>query len=152
MAQMGRPPVPIEQKRLLGNPGRRPLPEPESLQQLERINKVPEPPRQLFEAGQAFWNRVWESGLNWISPHSDLELLVMTCEQIDERVRLRTSVWNNNRSDERKALRALDREIVNNLSLLGFTPADRTRLGVAEVKKQSKLEELLQKKAQRENQ
>jgi phage terminase small subunit len=137
VAQMGRPPVPIEQKRLLGNPGRRPLPEPENLQQLERVKKVPEPPRQLFEAGQALWNRVWESGLNWISPHSDLELLIMTCEQIDERVRLRTSVWNNNRSDERKALRALDREIVNNLSLLGFTPADRTRLGVAEVKNQN---------------
>jgi hypothetical protein len=73
----------------------------------------------------------------------------MTCEQIDERIKLRTSVWNNNRSDERKALRALDREIVNNLSLLGFSPSDRTRLGVAEVKKQSKLEELMQKKAQR---
>jgi len=149
MAKMGRPPMPIEQKRLLGNPGRRPLPEPSSLQQLEPIKNIPEPPRQLFEAGQELWNRVWENGLSWISPHSDIELLLMTCEQIDERIKLRTSVWNNNRSDERKALRALDKEIVSNLSLLGFSPADRTRLGVAEVKKLSKLEELMTKKANR---
>jgi hypothetical protein len=149
MAQMGRPPKPVEQKRLLGNPGRRPLPEPSTLQQLEPIKNIPEPPRQLFEAGQQLWDRVWESGLTWISPHSDIELLMMTCEQIDERIKLRTSVWNNNRSDERKALRALDKEIVNNLSLLGFSPSDRTRLGVAEVKKQSKLEELMARKAQR---
>jgi hypothetical protein len=141
--------MPIEQKRLLGNPGRRPLPEPSTLQQLEPIKNIPEPPRQLFEAGQELWNRVWENGLSWISPHSDIELLLMTCEQIDERIKLRTSVWNNNRSDERKALRALDKEIVSNLSLLGFSPADRTRLGVAEVKKLSKLEELMTKKANR---
>jgi phage terminase small subunit len=146
---MGRPPKPVEQKRLLGNPGRRPLPEPSTLQQLEPIKNIPEPPRQLFEAGQQLWDRVWESGLTWISPHSDIELLMMTCEQIDERIKLRTSVWNNNRSDERKALRALDKEIVNNLSLLGFSPSERTRLGVAEVKKQSKLEELMARKAQR---
>ena len=149
MAKMGRPPMPIEQKRLLGNPGRRPLPEPSTLQQLEPIKNIPEPPRQLFEAGQELWNRVWENGLSWISPHSDIELLLMTCEQIDERIKLRTSVWNNNRSDERRALRALDKEIVSNLSLLGFSPADRTRLGVAEVKKLSKLEELMTKKANR---
>jgi hypothetical protein len=48
---------------------------------------------------------------------------------------------NSNRPDERKALRELDRQLVANLSLLGFTPTDRTRLGVAEVKRQSKLAE-----------
>jgi hypothetical protein len=146
---MGRPPKPVEQKRLLGNPGRRPLPDVATLQQLEPIGSIPEPPRQLFEAGQQLWDRVWESGLSWISPHSDIELLMMTCEQIDERIKLRTSVWNNNRSDERKALRAIDKEIVNNLSLLGFSPSDRTRLGVAEVKKQSKLEEIIAKRESR---
>jgi hypothetical protein len=33
---------------------------------------------------------------------------------------------------------------------LGFTPSDRARLGIAEVKKESKLEELLRRKAERE--
>jgi len=39
---------------------------------------------------------------------------------------------------------------VSNLSLLGFTPSDRSRLGVAEVKTESKLEELMRRKAERE--
>jgi hypothetical protein len=81
-------------------------------------------------------------GQTWISPTTDVDLLLMTCELLDERSQLRAQVINNNRSDERKALRDLDRQLVANLSLLGFTPTDRSRLGVAEVKRQSKLEEL----------
>jgi hypothetical protein len=46
-------------------------------------------------------------------------------------------------------LRELDRTIVSNLSLLGFSPTDRMRLGIAEVKKQSRLEELMARKAAR---
>jgi hypothetical protein len=34
--------------------------------------------------------------------------------------------------------------------LLGFTPSDRARLGVAEVKAKSKLEELMERRANRE--
>jgi hypothetical protein len=49
----------------------------------------------------------------------------------------------------RSALRDLDRAITSSLSLLGFTPSDRSRLGVAEVKKESKLEELMRLKAER---
>jgi hypothetical protein len=72
----------------------------------------------------------------------------MTCELLDERSQLRAQVMNNNRPDERKALRDLDRQLVANLSLLGFTPTDRSRLGVAEVKRQSKLEELRSRASQ----
>ena len=38
------------------------------------------------------------------------------------------------------------------LGLLGFTPTDRSRLGVAEVKAKSKLEELMERRANREEQ
>jgi len=44
--------------------------------------------------------------------------------------------------DDRRSLRELDRQIVSSLSLLGFSPSDRSRLGVAEVKARSALEEL----------
>jgi len=37
------------------------------------------------------------------------------------------------------------------LGLLGFTPTDRSRLGVAEVKAKSKLEELMERRANRED-
>lgn len=80
----------------------------------------------------------------WISPNTDGELFLMTCEMIDERWNLRVKVMTSGDPRERRALRDLDRLIVSNLSLLGLTPADRTRLGVAEVKRVSKLEELKQ--------
>jgi hypothetical protein len=68
---------------------------------------------------------------------------------LDERVRLRAFVWNHPEAwRERKALRELDKSITGNLSLLGFTPVDRTRMGVAEVKAMSKLEELKSRASQ----
>jgi hypothetical protein len=80
-----------------------------------------------------------------LSYSTDLDLLLIVCEQLDERAKLRTKVWNDGRLDERKALRSLEKQIVENLSLLGFTPTDRSRLGIAEVKKLSKLEALREK-------
>jgi hypothetical protein len=142
MANRGRPPKPIEQKRLLGNPGKRPLPKQKDIVLLEPIKTTPKPPRKLFDPGLELWNRVWESGIAWISPTTDVDLLMLVCEQMDERFKLRSQVWQSNRSDERAALRRLEQQIVQNLSLLGFSPADRSRLGIAEVRRVSKLEEL----------
>ena len=147
MANTGRPPRPIEQKRMLGNPGRRPL--PEGLQILPSAGETPEPARPLLKYGQQLWDRVWEQGLNWISPNTDTELLLMTCEMVDERWNLRVKVMQSDDARLRRGLRELDRLIIQNLSLLGFTPSDRTRLGVAEVKVMSKLEELQRRKAER---
>jgi hypothetical protein len=142
MTQRGRPPKPTEIKRLTGNPGKRALPEKSNLVLLPAISDIPEPKRKLFEQGLELWNRVWKMGHTWISYSTDIDLLMMVCEQLDERSKLRVTVWNEGRNDDRKALRALEKQIVENLSLLGFTPTDRSRLGIAEVKKMSKLEEL----------
>ena len=142
MAPRGRPPKPIEQKRLTGNPGKRTLPDQKELVLLPSAYEIPKPSRKLFPPGLELWERIWGMGQTWISPSTDIDLLLMTCELLDERSQLRAQVMNNNRPDERKALRDLDRQLVANLSLLGFTPTDRSRLGVAEVKRQSKLEEL----------
>jgi hypothetical protein len=140
---MGRPPKPIEQKRALGNPGRRPLPTEGSLVLLPSMYEIPEPPRPIVtEAAKALWNRTWSMGQTWLSPQTDIELLLMTCEMVDERWNLRIKVLQDNRPEERKGLRDLERQLIGNLSLLGFTPTDRSRLGVAEVKKISKLEAL----------
>ena len=148
----GRPTKPVEQKRLTGNPGKRPLPEQSAVMLIPQATKAPEPARPLLKYGQELWDRVWETGVNWISPNTDLELLLMTCEMIDERWNLRIRVMSATENDPkaRRGLRELDRQIVSNLGLLGFTPSDRSRLGVAEVKKMSRLEELMSKKANRE--
>ena len=145
----GRPPKPLEQKRLLGNPGKRALPDSNKLVILPMADKRPEPSRPLLKYGQELWDRVWETGQNWISPNTDTELLLMTCELIDERWNLRVKVMSTDDPRLRRGLRELDRLIISNLSLLGFTPTDRTRLGVAEVKAISKLEELQARKADR---
>jgi hypothetical protein len=149
MSRMGRPPKPIEQKRLTGNPGKRALPKEGSLVLLPSMYEIPEPPRPLVTtAAKELWERTWSMGQTWLSPSTDIELLLMTCEMIDERWNLRIKVLQDNRPEERRGLRELEKQIVNNLSLLGFTPTDRSRLGVAEVKRVSKLEEL---RAKRDN-
>jgi hypothetical protein len=68
---------------------------------------------------------------------------------IDERWNLRVKVMQTDDVRLRRGLRELDRQIISNLSLLGFTPSDRSRLGVAEVKAMSKLEELMARKEKR---
>ena len=68
--------------------------------------------------------------------------MLMTAEMIDERWNLRVKVMTEGQVRDRRALRDLDRAIQSQLSLLGLTPADRSRLGVAEVKKMSKIAEL----------
>ena len=138
----GRPSKPTEIKRKLGNPGQRKLPEQSQLQLFDPISKVPEPARPLLKYGREFWDKVWLNGLQWISVNTDSELLLMTCELVDERWNLRVRVMQSNDWRERRALRELDDRIIRNLSLMGFTPADRSRLGVAEVKAISKMEAL----------
>lgn len=139
----GRPPKPVEQKRLLGNPGKRALPDQNEIEILPAATEIPDPTRPLLKPGRELWDRVWGSGINWISPDTDLELLLMTCEMVDERWNLRIKVMQSDDMQMARRLDNLTRLIVGNLSLLGFSPSDRSRLGVAEVKKQSKLEELM---------
>lgn len=142
MMPNGRPPKPTEVKRKLGNPGGRKLPEQSQIQMFDPIVSLPEPSRPLLKYGREFWDKVWLNGLQWISVNTDSELLLMTCELVDERWNLRVRVMQSNDWRERRALRELDDRIIRNLSLMGFTPADRSRLGVAEVKAISKMEAL----------
>jgi hypothetical protein len=145
----GRPSKPNEVKRKLGNPGRRPLPDTALVQYLPPALVIPDPARPLLKYGREFWDKVWGAGLTWVSPNTDAELLLMTCELVDERWNLRVKVMQSGDWRERRALREIDSRIISNLSLLGFTPADRSRLGVAEVKAISKMEALKRRQAER---
>ncbi|NBW19234.1 MAG: hypothetical protein EBR82_65790 [Caulobacteraceae bacterium] len=147
----GRPSKPTEIKRKLGNPGQRKLPDQNQMQLFDPIVSIPEPARPLLKYGREFWDKVWLNGLQWISPNTDAELLLMTCELIDERWNLRVRVMQSNDWRERRGLRDLDARIISNLSLLGFTPADRSKLGVAEVKAISKMEALKRRQEARAN-
>ena len=139
---MANPGKPAEEKRRIGSRNYKPAAE---VVQLERAVSMPEPLRRLDDSGLQLWNRVWQKGVNWITPTTDIELLQMVCEQFDEREQLRDYVLENSHDCrfERSALRELEKSIRSNLSLLGFTPTDRMKLGVAEVKQISILEEMM---------
>ena len=137
---MPNPGKPAEVKKKLGS---RHYSEPVTDVQLIQPDETPEPTRQLGHSGLQLWNRVWNGGKIWLSHRTDIELVQMVCEQLDERDQLREYVMNNIEAwHERAGLRSLEREIASNLSMLGFTPSDRTKLGLAEVKAESKLQQL----------
>lgn len=147
--------MPTERKRLLGNPGKRPLPDPATTKALEPAapRHLPSPPDHLDERGATTWRHALTLGERWIA-ETDLQLLTRYCEALDEREELKQLVAKNGLvsigsqgqeviSPYYKALKDLDRDLTRYEGLLGFTPADRARLGVAEVREQSKLETFL---------
>jgi phage terminase small subunit len=142
---MPNPPKPNERKRKIGNPGRRPLPDLKNVITLPMADATPQPPRPLGQEGMKLWNRIWDSGRTWISPTSDIELVTILCESMDERTLLRLTVLRGTDWRDRVALRTLEGQLVSILSALGLNPTDRSRLGVAEVKARGALEDLLSK-------
>jgi len=138
------PPKPAEVKKKIGS---RNYKEPVTDIELPMTEEVPSPLRPLELSGKSLWDRIWNGGQLWISNRTDIELVQMVCEQLDERDLLRAFVLENMEAwHERAALRQLEKDIASNLGQLGFSPAERTRLGLAEVKRQSKLEELMAKR------
>lgn len=146
---MPNPPKPIEQKRLLGNPGKRAMPSADSTITLFAGYRAPLAP--LGEAGQKLWDSVFNEGELWVSPRTDVALLQIVCELLDRREVLKQE-WLADPAERKLNMSLLETEkaIQSGLSLLGFTPSDRARLGVAEVKAKSKLEELMERRANRE--
>jgi len=104
---------------------------------------IPEPTRRLEESGLTLWNSAFSKSDTWLAS-TDIELLMLTCEKLDERDLLRIYVMENiDAWHERSGLRLLEKQIEDNLNLLGFTPMARQKLGIQEVKAQSKLEEMM---------
>ena len=139
MSGAGRPRNPVERAKLLGNPGRRPLPTNE----VALATGWVEPIRPLEFSGKQLWDSVFKHGELWISNRTDIHILQMTCEQLDRRDSLMALVPDmpNDRTLNMN-LNELEKAITANLGRLGFTPADRSRLGFTIAKTESKLEQL----------
>jgi hypothetical protein len=147
---MANQPKPAELKMLQGNPGQHKIRTNDAIAPLEYGYR--DPIRPLGVAGKQFWDSVFGVGELWISIKTDTQLVQMLAEQIDRRETLRDYVANH--PDEwhmTKQLNDVEVMIVRNLSLLGFTPADRTRLGLISTKTKSKLEELMALKAKKQD-
>jgi hypothetical protein len=111
------------------------------------VGRPPKPVEQKRRAGNPGKRPLPETTIAIPTSQMDIELLQMVAEQIDERVALRMRVLKQNDWRDRAALRSLDAQVLDCLSLLGFTPVDRARLGFVEVKIKNELEEFRKRKA-----
>jgi hypothetical protein len=146
---MANPAKPLEQKRALGNPGKRKLPDVKGTVSL-RAGFV-EPHQPLEWAGMLLWNRVFGVGQTWISPQTDVELLLLTCKQLDRQIVLeRAFVEKPDDFHIHRQLLDLESAIVNNLGKLGLTVDARSKLGLAEIKAETKMEQLRKRQQERE--
>lgn len=138
----GRPPKPIEQHRRTGtyNATRHGKRGP-----LVAVNPVDSSPYEL-EAAQVFAS-IMEAGAPWLAM-TDAIRLSMLRESLEERARLLPIAEQS--SEARKQLREINREISEWLTLLGFDPSARARLGLAEVKAANVLEKLQAKRDARQ--
>lgn len=154
MPPTGRPPKPTELKRRLGNPGKRALPAP-----ITALAPAITPGLPAAPAADELVAALMEAGAGaWIGK-TDRPLLQLVEDDWAERAKLRAFLDKVGMSyvseskvsgmqihprPELLQLREVEKRLDRRLSLLGLTPTDRSRLGVAEVKAQkTKLEILM---------
>jgi len=146
---------PNELKRKTGNPGKRPLP---ALASVISLTQVEDAPLHLDERTRELWNDL-RARASWIAD-SDRPALLLLCEKYARRSELIAKLESSDHvlyTDKGYAyanplvgmLSTIENEIFKILSSLGLTPSDRSKLGVAEVKRASALDELIARRSQR---
>ena len=152
---MPRPPAPMEHHRRVGRAnGRkkadgRPLPDPSNVVALPPADGVPDFPAGLGLDGQRLWTRAWNAALTWIAPGTDAEQIEEAAHLADDVAAARKRYRATTDPADARALVALSKQMTEALSALGFNPTARARLGVAEVKRVSALEQLVQQRQSR---
>ena len=139
--------MPVERRRMLGNPGKRALPKGNviALDALREVIVTGDTPGDEFVA-----KILASAASNWIAESDAVGMLVLLRDGWNERARLRDAVenlgtdWYTGRFPPAVVTRLaqVEKDVTGWMSLLGLDPVDRGRLGVAEVKVQSKLSDL----------
>jgi P27 family predicted phage terminase small subunit len=153
----GRPGKPVERHRLAGTG--RDLPDAPGIGEGLEGGSSPDAPETLGPAGLELWHHVWHAGRQWLAVESDRTLVSMLCHAYDESEKLRQGIESGefprvyvhaNGSPvttpwvtQLKELRA---QITSWLAAIGFSPSDRSRLGLAEVRVRDELDELAQRR------
>lgn len=109
---------------------------------------VPEPPAELLLDGRALWSSILGAGASWLAP-TDLIAVEQVCLFVDDLAIARERYRVTREAGDGRLVNQMLATLGSLLSSLGFDPAARSRLGVAEVKAASKLEQLLAKRAER---
>lgn len=150
---MGRPPSPIEHHRRVGRAGGtkkadgRPLPVAGEIIALPMADGIPDLPVGIESDGADLWRQIWQQGLHWISPQSDRAAAIEACRVADDLAVARRRYRATSDPKDAAALAAMGKRFDEALSVLGFNPTARARLGVAEVKRVSALDKLLERRA-----
>ena len=153
---MAPPSVPTEAKRLRGT-----LRKDRTSTALTVIEAVPRdltPPPTLGDVGAAEWRHVLAT-CSWIGA-SDLTILRLYCGALDRASTLEAGLAEMGfvlytdkgyayLNPAHGALATTEAQITKWCSLLGVSPSDRSRLGVAEVRARSKLAEMMDRREQR---
>lgn len=160
---VGRPAKPIEAHRLAGNPSKKQLPDaPMPGEGLEGSSSIPEPPQTLNDAGASLWYHVWTAGRQWLAPESDRTIVTLLCEAQDEydEIRQKLSSGEVDRYYTTANGQMVTHPLVTQLgnlrtqmtawlAAIGFSPSDRSRLGLAEVRVRDELDELQRRRLER---
>ena len=158
----GRPAKPLEVKRALGNPGQRVLPDAPGLGDgLSGVDELPSVP-MLGVEGTALWAHVWKAGKSWLSPDSDRTIVTLLCQAQDEHEEIRGLLASGEiaryytTANGQMVTHPLVTQLANLrtqmtawLAALGFSPADRSRLGLAEVRVRDEMDDLMKRRNER---
>ena len=135
MGARGPKPKSAEEKRMLGNPGKRPLnPNPVALEPMSTDIPMLDPADVV--------DRAIEAARPWLHD-SNLALVATFRQTLEERGRLRRQIMASEfDKDLWAAMRAIDKQVADQAKALCLGPAERGALGLVEVRPKSKLEEL----------
>lgn len=152
----GRPKQPIERTRALARGdgrtvGGRKIPEPATVVYVGS-DVIPVMPLDLADRGRAEWHKIWDSG-TWLHPNQDYAWVEQVARSYDDIDLFRKRVKHDGLIQKGSMgqvishplladIRKCEDTIRKCLSVLGFSPTDRARLGLAEVKKQQGLADL----------
>lgn len=110
---------------------------------------APPTPRGLQVRGKQEWDKIWASG-PWLNPDQDYAWVEMTARAYDDIATFRKRIESDGLIVTGYAgqtvahpliaeIRKCEAVIQKCLSILGYSPTDRARLGLAEIKKEDAL-------------
>lgn len=139
----GRPRTPNEVKRLRGTARHdRGVPDLVNVVPLHQATSVPAVPDGLGHAGERLWERTWSSGLQWLSPQADIEIVIEACHLADALDKVREVFLASLNPSDGRLMVSLSKQYLHTLGTLGFGPVARTNMGLAEVTAASKMDKL----------
>ena len=134
-------------------PGKREI-QPVQFEIIKRED-APPMPRGLGTRGRSEWCKIWDAG-PWLNPSQDYPWVEQIARAYDEITAYRKTIEKDGLVQKGSMgqpiahpliaeVRKCEATIRQCLSIIGYSPTDRARLGLAEIKRQTALEDLIAK-------